>query len=167
MICAAVNLPASPRYSTRSGLQDGQQQSMKAYRLAQYDLTRQEIRRIALSFAVGMALLVLCASFVPVGLSAWGVDTQQIASDPAAAALRPIAHLLSTDVVVPSLHRTSPYATYSHIVIVSRTTVRRLASGGSSVWMQMLAMQGAKRLTARNTAQTHPVKQPLNLPLLI
>ncbi len=140
---------------------------MKAYRLAQYHLTRQGIRRIALGFAVGLALLVLCASFVPVGLSVRDVDTWQIASDPAAATLRPIVHLLSTDVVVPSLHRSSPYAAYRPIVIVSRTTVRRLASGGSSVWAQMLAMQGVKRLTARNTAQTYPVKQPLNLPLLI
>jgi len=132
-----------------------------AHHLAQHPITR----RTALCVVVGL-LLILCASFVPVGWHG-DVDMSQAVSDPLDASLRPVAHLWSTDVVVPALHRPASYAAYSHTSLVHRTVSRRLASGNISVRAHMLSDQAVTRRTAQHTAQATLTNLPVRFPLLI
>jgi hypothetical protein len=132
-----------------------------AYHLAQHPITR----RTALCLVVGL-LLILCASFVPVGWPG-DVDISQTGSASWDASLRPIAHLWSTDVVVPSLHRTTSYTVYSHTSLIQRTMLRRLASGNVSVRAQMLSAHGMARNAAQDVANTDLTNLPVRFPLLI
>lgn len=150
--------------STRSGSAKRIWQKAMAHDLAQHLITRRG-ERAARCLMVGL-LLILCASFVPVGWSG-AMDVLPAASDPADAALRPVAHVWSTDVVVPSLYRPASYAAYSPTRLVHRTALRRLASGEISVRAQILSAQGVAHSAAQYIAQTGLTNLPISFPLLI
>ncbi|MCC7448745.1 MAG: hypothetical protein IT324_15105 [Anaerolineae bacterium] len=129
--------------------------------LAQPTITR----RAALYIVMGL-LLILCASFVPVGWSG-GVAIPHVGSNTITVAFRSIVHLWSTDVVVPSLYRSASYTAYNPTSLVHRSVLRRLAAGDVSVWAQVLSAQGIVRHDAQQMVGFALSNLPAHFPLLM